>query len=848
MSKKLFPVILILLSIAAGVYFRFYPRLLPYLDLIARQEVYSAELKDIEKNIETKYPGVKSAMDARLIDRLFEDRLKSSKTEIESKVSLRGRELKGRYRDEQGHVYLNGIDSYYWLRLLENLITKGHIGDRVLSGVEFDDLIGSPVDPATKKNVHIWLGLFFYKAAGIFDRQITLEEVLFFVPIVLSVIVAIFSFITARRLGCSYLGSFFASFVINLSPFLMVRSTGEWFDTDIYNVLFPLLAFWAFLCAFQNRALYKRLLFSFLSAAFLACYASTWKGWWFIFDIMIVAALMFGLNQRMSRNDENRREPVGGEFALTGIFFFVTGALVTFWNGFSVFKDFISEPLKLTSILKVTQSSVWPNVYSTVAELGKIEPFAVVTALGSPVLFFAALSGIVYIFLTERTIRDERYGFGILCIVFWIIGVFYASLEAMRFVLLLVVPVGLAFGLAFDRFYRFVTDFADRYLKKHLKITALCTIVPLFCFFMSSVIMRVHSDLVIIMPMMDDNWHEALVKIKTKTPKDAQINSWWDFGHWFKAVACRRVLFDGMTQNTPYAYWIAASLLSPDEEEAVSILRMVNVYDNEAVEMLQKRAGLESSASVEIIRTLLKKDKDAGRLYLEKLNLPGVQAGQLLDLLFPRNLPPVYFIVSYDMAQKIGPISYIGNWDFKKVDMWFKKKSLNKDDFLKYLESGLGYSEDEANTRFIEMSMVREANVNKWFSRVLGLFSPLSRGHKDGNITYFDNGLVVNLDNNHAFVSSDNPARRGVLKSLVFFEDKNGSLKTMVQKDPVLGYSALLMKNGDEYQSILMDEDYAKSMLARLYFLKGKGLKHFKLFDERKDDKGNAIYVYQVVW
>jgi hypothetical protein len=45
-----------------------------------------------------------------------------------------------------------------------------------------------------------------------------------------------------------------------------------------------------------------------------------------------------------------------------------------------------------------------------------------------------------------------------------------------------------------------------------------------------------------------------------------------------------------------------------------------------------------------------------------------------------------------------------------------------------------------------------------------------------------------------------------------------------------------------------MDEAFAKSMLARLYYFKGAGLKHFKLFDTQKDDKENAIYVYEVIW
>jgi len=50
----------------------------------------------------------------------------------------------------------------------------------------------------------------------------------------------------------------------------------------------------------------------------------------------------------------------------------------------------------------------------------------------------------------------------------------------------------------------------------------------------------------------------------------------WDAGDWFKAVAKRRVLFDGQSQNSTRACWIGKVLLSSNEEEAVHILRMLN--------------------------------------------------------------------------------------------------------------------------------------------------------------------------------------------------------------------------------------------------------------------------------
>ncbi len=847
MKKYVWPVLLILSVALAGVYLRFYQRMLPSLDLVARSEIYNSEINAIKKSVEAKYPDSTISTDLSLVESLFKDRLKNSKLVIEKKIAKRTDELKDRYRDQKGRLYLSGIDSYYWLRLLNNLIEKGHIGDRRVNGVDYDDMIGNPIDLATSKNVHIWLGLIFYKAAQFFNSSVNLEEVLFYIPVVLSVLIVIFSFITAKMLGAGDLGAFVASFAINLSPFFISRSTSEWFDTDIYNVLFPLLAFWAFLFAFQNRKFLARVFYCFVSALFLSFYASTWKGWWFIFDIMIISGLLFVSNQRMSKSESGVYAPVKPQIVLLGIFFLLTAVMVSLLNSFSVWKDFISEPLRMVSVLKVTQTSMWPNVYQTVEELGKAGPYTIVTALGPVFVFFFAMIGILYIFLVERIIRDERYGFGILCLVFWIITIFYASLEALRFMLLLIVPVGLVFGITVDRCYRFICGLSGSRINKIFVVCIRYVFVLAISFYAISGFMRLHSAVTGYLPLMDDTWHRALIKIKNTTPKDAFINSWWDYGHWFKTVACRRVLFDGMTQNTPYAYWIASALMSSDENESTAILRMINTSANKATEILETKEGLGSADAVHFIRTALRIGESSAREYLEKeARISPVYLDEILAALFPKRMPPVYFVVSYDMISKIGPISYIGNWDWDKVELWFNKKTLSKKDFFEYLIKHRGYSQDEAYTKYVWMSMAKENALNKWFSQPSGVFSGLDSGRKDDKIIAFENGLVVNLENNHAFVSSDNPAKRGVIKSLVFMD--KGEEKVVSQKDSTLKFSALMVQKGDNYKSVLMDENVACSMLARLYFLKGEGLKHFKLVGEEQDDKGNAIYIYEMIW
>jgi hypothetical protein len=846
MNKKIFTLSLVLVSVLAGIYFRFYTVLLPYLDIVATRDVYKDESLAIRKGIQEKYPDISAVAQNKMGEQLFKDLLKTSRKELTQKISRRSHELKDRYRDEEGRVYLNGIDSYYWLRLLQNLLTKGHIGDRVVGGNEYDDLIGGVIDPATKKNVHLWLGVAFYRGASFFDKDIPLEGALFYIPIFLSTLIAIFSFCVAKKLGANDLGAFFASIFTNLSPFLMSRSVGEWFDTDIYNVLFPLFVFGIFVYAFAAKGLLRRVIFAGLAGLFLAFYASTWKGWWFIFDIILLSCLLFLLNQKLSQAEEKTDTGLIKSQALTfGIFVALASFFVIVLNDVSIWKDFIAEPLRLSSILKATQPSLWPNVYLTVAELASAKPIDVMNALGGYFVFFSGMIALLYILLKEHGLRDNRYGFGFLCLALWVASIFYAATEALRFALLLVVPMGLMCGIAVSKCYEVLGDAFSKHLKKSHGKIARAALVFIFSLYLVFDLWLVHTQTLGSIPQMDVYWHRALTEIKKETPQEAIINSWWDFGHWFKTIAERRVLFDGMTQDTPYAYWIASGLLSDNEKEFVGILKMINVNDNKAADDLENIEKIPAALAVRMIKKAVVMTKQEARLYLEQQVSPG-KAEMLLAYLFPKVSPPVYFIVSSDMLAKIGAISYIGNWNFIKADLWLKKNRFSMVDFLTYAMKKYGLTRKEAETLYLEVSFLNKEESKPWFSKVVGYFSALTGSRQDGQLLFFENGLVVNLADNHAYVLSELPEKRGTPKSLIFMQ--NGLLKETAQKGADLPFSALLIKEKEGYKSLLLDTGLAKSMLVRLYYFKGEGLKDFKLWHEEVDEKGDAIYVYRLLW
>lgn len=856
MNKKLITLVLVLACVFSAIYFRFYALSLPALGFIARQDVLEEETKAAQKLIKEKYPEISPIAQNKIMDRYMKENTNGHNPLFEARVNKRQEELRDRFSDTRGHVYMTGIDSYYWLRLLENLIKNGHIGDRVVNGVEYDDLIGAPIDKAVGKSAHIWLGFAFYRTVSLFNPDVFLPAVLFYVPLFLSVIIGVFAFFVARRLGADDLGAFFASVAINLSPFLLERSIGEWFDTDIYNVLFPLLVFGVFLFCFKSKSLIRRLLLCCLSAFFLSCYAATWKGWWFIFDIMLITYLIFVMNLKLAFAD-GYRDPshpnrdaaiIKGHWLLLVFFFFVSGFFMLGMNGFNVWKDFIMEPLKLWNVLQITPQAMWPNVYRTVAELKDIQSFELMMALGGSFIFFTSLLGLLYLILFKKHVRDEEYGFGILAVTLWIIIIFCTTLQAFRFALLLVVPLGLAFGVSYTAFYKAVVEKTKNFQRQWLRYLCRFCVVAVFSVYLVSCIVGINTKLLPILPQMTDEWNDILIKIKNETPENAIINSWWDFGHWFKAIAGRRVLFDGMTQNTPYAYWMARVLLTDNENEAVGILRMINVNDNKAVDFLEKKGDIELIKAVDLIqKSCGKENKEEAYAYLIKNRVQEDTARHVADLLFPEGLPTVYFIVSYDMIAKIGAITYIGNWNFRNVDAWFKHEEFSPDEFLIYASHHYGLESSEVQDLNLEISLLSDDEARTWFSRAMLHTSSLSEvSKKDGDLLFFANGLVVDLKNYHAYVASEFLEKQGTPEYLFYMRDNK--FIEVAQDQSNKTFSALLVSKDDSYQSILTDALVARSMLARLYFFKGRGLDCFKLFAQTQDKEGNAIYCYKIEW
>jgi len=821
---------------------RMYAISLPDLDYAAKVELNSEMRGLIRDEVDNYYPGLPLKERKKIIEKEFKRSIKENKEAVERKIEKKASEKKSFYRNSAGSTYMFGIDSYYWLRLTKNLIQKGHIGDRIIGKTNHDDLIDMPIEDSLSKSIHLWMGKFIYNIYNFLKIEADANTGFYAIPVIFSLLLAIFSFLITKMICGSNIAAFFASMAINLCPMVLQRTTGEWFDTDIYNVFFPLVIFGAFVFVFYYKDIIKRILGLVLFCVLSALYAAVWQGWWFIFDLLLICGVVYFLLE-----EADAKQLRNNLFWL--LILFISGlASVWLYTGKESAMSFIFAPKELIFALKSVPSDNWPNIFLTVAELRKISPYRLARELGGLVVFFVSIVGTLYFILVEKIIRNRKTGLGYFVLSIWLGVLYYVSINAIRFAILLVVPLGILFGLTIDAVIR-KTLVLSRKLSKKIYFLTLGLVVIMVCLLLSFYVKRSFAICFPKRPMINDAWHKSITYIKDHSAQDAYINTWWDYGHWYKAIGERRVLFDGKTQNSPIAFWMAKVLITDNEEEALGILRMLNLSKNKSFDLL-KSFDLKHLKCVKILRDLASiNNKEKAQRYLGD-HLDKDKIDQLIPLLYQKEMPEVYFIASYDLVAKMPAISLIGNWDFDRADLWINFSNKSMPDFVNYLSKDRGFPKEEIRKSVDMLSQFDKDRVRFWISKsnMIDYRSRSENYKKEGNIMMFDNDVVLDFEKKRAFRLRGKYKPIGIPKSFLFI-DEEGNLQERTFEDNTVGYSVMLLEKGsDRYDTILLDPELAKSVFVQMYLLKGETLKYFSLVHKESTVEGNNIYVYKVNW
>ncbi|MBW2973134.1 FKBP-type peptidyl-prolyl cis-trans isomerase [Candidatus Woesearchaeota archaeon] len=833
-----------------GIWMRMQTQNLPQLDTSARQSVEMQYKLQIMQSIDQQYPHLPDASKKKLVDDKFNELLEKESKTINAQSREVAEEWKKQFQyssDGAQYVYMPDIDPYQYLRLARNMIEKGHGYDELKDDIPWNNHKVAPLGRPYAFQFHSLVLAGIYTVMNFFNSNVDLMHAATYFPIILIFLSLIPAFFIGRRFAGN-VGGFFTASMVALCTASFGRTPWGHADTDAYNVFFPLLILWIFIGAFSVKDTKKKYGLLMFSGLLIGIYSAAWSGWWYVFY-----AVLGGMGAYMLYLLVAHRKTIAKNFVnifkinaikntvISGVIFFISSAFfVSLISSFNKFIIAFSRPIKYSAIKEAARATLWPNVYTTVAELNPASLKSVIGSVGGPFLFAIAVLGVILMLLKkdESGKYDVKYS---ALLVVWFIGTMYASTKGVRFTLLLAPAFSVAFGVALGRIYQKVTNWFDKELNMSKIITGTVLIVLFSILLIAPAkadFKRAKAD----MPLVNDAWWNSLTKIKEESKSDAIINSWWDFGHHFKYIADRAVTFDGGSQNTPMAHWIGHTLLTDNEKEAIGILRMLDCGSNTAFERLLEETG-DTIDSVNLLYKIIVLDKIAAAGELEAAGIKNIDE----VLKYTHCEPPEnYFITSGDMFNKAGVWGHFGSWNFEKAYIWMNLRKLPKDEMIKIMQEKFNYSDEKAEQVYYKVQSIdTEKEANTWISPWPGYTSRLQNCKTQNNEIICNNGLIVNLDDLSAKIKVS--GGEGVPESLVYI-DENGEFQEKIFANSKIPVSAVLVLSKNGYQSLLCDPLHAKGMFTRLFFMDGHGLKHFELFDEQQQPTGEMIYVWKINW
>ncbi|OPX59923.1 MAG: Oligosaccharyl transferase STT3 subunit [Methanobacterium sp. PtaB.Bin024] len=754
------------------------------------------------------------------------------------------------YQEDSGLPYFSEMDSYYNYRLTSNFLDHGYLGDTIKNGTDWDlHSLFPPGRSAEYPPLIVWITAFFYYLANLFGDY-SLLEVSFWTPAIIASLSVIPAYLFVRKISNDY-GGITAGVLVGVATFYFSHTFVGFFDTDMFNMILPLLVVWFFSASITTTENRKKMIYAVLAALSMLVFSLAWEGWWYIFYLVIFVAIVYALvskylfkmdsfklwSEYSSKKQWLLEQPV----LLPLLIFLVLSLVLMFiaWGG-SLFTSLL-QPISATKLQAATQASSYPNVFISVGELQIPDISTVVADVGGIIPFVCGILGLFMIYWNlrikkakgkgktkppkkdrkpkkgrksrrkrtqepEEPVKEEKQDLGGIkpdrstylyyAILFsvWLLITAYAFTKGVRFVEAFSLPIALCAGI-------FVGFLAD-YLRKHIEnpnyhVIAMAIVIVLVCYIPVSSANAISNSVV---PGTDDAMVDSLLWVKNNTSQDTVMTSWWDFGHLFAAKADRGVTFDGGSQNNARAYWVGKALFTSDEALSSGILQMLASSGDEGYNTLENYTN-DTGKTVEIMDKILVTNKTAAQNILtSQYGLTTQQAQNVLQYTHPDNPTPSVLITSMDMVSKAGWWSYFGSWNFTTG---------NSTNYIYSMAQATATSSDST------VNITGENNVTV---QITG-----------DNVT---GGLQVS-QNQVA------PPHR-----LIVVTNNTTAVDTVVNNDST--FSILVLYKDNNLITVAMSRELEDSMFTRLFFEQGSGLTHFKLAHEEPSTGISEVMVWDV--
>ncbi|MCD6557938.1 MAG: hypothetical protein J7K31_02790 [Candidatus Aenigmarchaeota archaeon] len=363
------------------------------------------------------------------------------------------------------YPYLINIDSYYFYRYMNFIVEDGKIPD-------IDPYMLAPEGLNTRSvpKFYMYLGAYSYLFFKHFLPNLELWRYLIYFPAAIAALCAIPVYFIGKYLFDRKAGVIAAFFLI-FNPFNMTRTLGGDPDSDgivLLMTLVPVALFLATQKSIERDGLKKQpLLLSVATGIALALFAHTWGGSWYVVWLfagfvvlkLIAELVIFGNFKKTWKQNKNN---------LVSLFviFLIFSLLVVPFFGISKIVGIIESPFGALR-MKSEAARRFPNVWVSIAEMmspegktfyDKINTIAT-RATGMPLggistivhPFFLAVYSMLY-FVISYTKRKKHLD-SLIFMFLWFIGPLYASIVAVRFVILLSTPLIVLSSIALAKLF-----------------------------------------------------------------------------------------------------------------------------------------------------------------------------------------------------------------------------------------------------------------------------------------------------------------------------------------------------------------------------------------------------------
>jgi dolichyl-phosphooligosaccharide-protein glycotransferase len=669
------------------------------------------------------------------------------------------------YEDQNGLPYMYELDSYYNYRLTENYIDHGYLGDTLINGTEWDlHSYYPPGVPMDYPPFIVYITTFIYKLVNLFVNT-HLIVVCFWLPAFIGPLSGVIAYLFVRRFTNEY-GAATAGILMATAPFYFTRTVPGWFDTDMFNIIFPLLIVWFFFEAIHSKNNIKRIIFTSLSVISMLLFAMAWDGWQYYFYLIVLFSIFYIIWHKL------RGGNIKHLLYVVGVFFTGTLLLIIIFTGYLNVITLFVRPFQLLEMIGSNNLWIpWPNIYISVSELAKPTLEQVISGVG--IAFFGGIFGFLWIFrvlinenLKKRFLDRMSWVFLSFLLLWTIIG-FFALTEGSRFILLVIPPLVLSTGIMAGLCVSYLDILKDskksNIFKDRRNLTKIISIVIVLLFIIPA-IANISASFSSFVPGANDDLWTASQWINNNTTNDTIIISDWSYGHFFTAIANRSVGFDGRlgyietlpvrNYNSAYVfgnkspgvareYWIDRAFETGNESLSLGIFKMI-ATSGDLGYLTMDNYTKNTTKTVEILNNILGLNKDKALAVMTKnYSISRLEAQNVLKYTHPDNPRPFVLVTTNNMVNKGYWTFYFGSWDFNKI----------KGNDLTYTFGNIDINNNILNTSNGILMNLKTGNTT-WDGQIP--YSAITI--KDGNIekrylnknSTFD--VIINIDSNKAII------------------------------------------------------------------------------------------------